>query len=104
AAHESKYDADNTHDDRGKGGNTGDCGHRPRDIAKQAMRAAGKYQFLSFLRSVSFDDANAAQRLSQTPRDFRIDLTALTKQRSEFLESQRHGTAKRSEGYDDYGS
>src|SRR5882724_2361723 len=67
------------------------------------MRSPGKHDFLAFLRRVSFDDPNTAQRFSESSRHFSVNLTAFTKQRSELFESQRHGAAKGREGNDDDG-
>src|SRR5258705_2306751 len=62
------------------------------------MCAAGKNEFLTLFGGISLDDANAAERFSQTPGDLGIDSAALTKQWSQFFEGERHTTSKCRQG------
>ena len=94
---EDKDDADHADNNSREGRDPSDARHGPRDVAKQPVRSACEHDLLAFLRRVGLDDANAAQRLSQTAGDFCVDLTALAEERPQPVKGERHRAPKRAE-------
>ena len=90
--HDHANDAD---DDRRERRDAGHAGDRLRDVPEQAMDALREHQLFALFGGVGLHDADAAERFVQPSGDLGVDFAALTEERAQPVERQRHRAAER---------